>query len=75
MRRRGWESDARLDALIQEDIQRSTGVLEPDQPTEYSHMVAMEKYRHESSGEFTARERHDIRLALGLGPFAPSERP
>lgn len=58
--------DARFDAMIHESILRGTGVLEPDEPTEYSHAVYMENWRKRLYGDFTAAERGEIRRRLGL---------
>lgn len=54
--------DARLDAAIEDMLLRDLGVIEDDQPTEYSHHVHQEAVR----AEFTPAERVSIRVALGL---------
>ena len=63
-------ADDRLDAMIEDMVLRELGVIEPDQPTEYSHFASMEDYEHRASGEFTADERREIRQRLGVGPFS-----
>lgn len=67
--RRYRNDDARLDALIEDMVLREAGVIEGDQPTEYSHYVAMAQFEQEATGEFTPSERMEIRAALGLDPF------
>ena len=56
--------DAWLDAFVHEEIERSTGVLEPDQPTDVSHALHLRAMQ----AKFTPRERRLIRDALGLDP-------
>ena len=62
--------DARLDALIEDWTLRETGMLEPEQPTEYSDYVWRKRFNKQAFGDFTPQERASIRIALGLGPFA-----
>ena len=54
--------DALLEAAIREFIERESGVLEPDQPTAYSH----ERHKERQRAEFTPKERAFIRFTLGL---------
>ena len=67
-------ADAHLDALIHETILRDTGVLEPDEPTAFSHATYMAAWRKRMYGEFTPQERCDIRMLLGLGVEAREAR-
>lgn len=62
--------DARLDAIIHDQALRDLGVLEPDEPTAVSHAVWMDTYRQRARGEFTPKEREQIRALLCLGPFS-----
>jgi hypothetical protein len=61
--------DARFDAACEDANLRELGVIEDDQPTEYSHYAYMERFEREATGDFTPAERIEIRTALGLGPF------
>jgi hypothetical protein len=58
-----------LDARIHDAMLRDAGVIEPDEPTEVSHALWMERYDREARGDFTPAEREKIRAFLGLGPF------
>lgn len=69
---RGYRNEeARWDAFIEDWTLRELGVIEPDQPTEYSHYAWMQQYEKAARGDFTPEEREKIRAHLGLGPFAP----
>jgi hypothetical protein len=61
--------EARFDAAIEDWTLREAGVIEPDQPTEYSDYVWRKQWNERNFGEFTAEERGAIRMALGLGTF------
>lgn len=68
--------EARLDALVADSELRAAGVVEADEPTEYSHAAWMRNYYKAARGDFTPVEREQIRMHLGLDPFvapAPSE--
>lgn len=67
---RNRREDAQLDAAVHDAVLRHTGVVEPDEPTAYSHAYWMANFRIRSEGEFTPAERREIRALLGLGPFA-----
>lgn len=62
----GKWTDAELDAIWHDAHLRDLGVIEDDEPTAVSHALWMAAYRERACGEFTAEERHRIRLALGL---------
>ena len=62
--------DARLDALIEDWTLREVGLLEPDQPTEYSDYILRKAFNEQAFGDFTPQERAAIRATVGLGPFA-----
>jgi hypothetical protein len=64
--------EARFDAAIEDWTLRELGVIEDDQPTEYSHDVYMRDYVERAAGDFTPEERQAIRAHLGLGPFEVS---
>ena len=69
---RGYRTDdLRLDALVEDWILRETGLIEPDQPTQYSDYVWRKAFNEQAFGDFTPQERCAIRAAVGLGPFAP----
>ena len=59
----------RFDAMIADSEMRAAGVIEDDEPTEYSHDAWMRSYYERMRGEFTPAEREQIRAALGLGLF------
>ncbi len=59
-----------MDARIADDELRTAGVIEPDEPTEYSHDAYMRGLQTAATQEFTATERAVIRAHLGLEPFA-----
>lgn len=59
--------DERFDAAVEDHTLREAGVIEDDQPTDYSHYAWMADYEKRMTGEFTPDERYQIRLALGLG--------
>lgn len=67
--RRYRTDDDRLDALIEDTVLRELGVIEDDEPTEYSHYAYMERLERDATGDFTPAERMAIRLALGMSPF------
>lgn len=67
--RRYRTDDARFDAAYEDATLREWGVIEDDEPTEYSHYVYMERFEREATGDFTPAERMKIRASLGLGPF------
>ncbi len=67
--RRYRTDDDRFDAHIEDVELREAGVIEDDEPTEYSHYVYMERFEREATGDFTSDERLAIRTQLGLGPF------
>lgn len=69
----GRRDDARFDAAIHDRILRDTGVVEEDEPTEYSHWAYMQSFHERAEGEFTRSERREIRVRLGLGPFVTEE--
>lgn len=71
--RRYRTDDLRFDAAAHDEVLRSTGVIEDDEPTEYSHYVYMAWFEREAAGEFTPAERLAIRAHLALGPFAVQE--
>ena len=74
MRARGYRSeDARFDAMVEDWTLRETGVVEPDEPTAYSHWAWTQQYEKAAQGEFSPAEREAIRARLGLGPFAGDE--
>jgi hypothetical protein len=56
----------RLDALVADSELRAAGVIEDDQPTEFSHDAFMRVYEERAFGEFKPEERWAIRSALGL---------
>lgn len=68
--RRYRTDDDRLDAMIQDTVLRGAGIVEDDEPSEYSHYAHMERLEREATGDFTGAERMEIRAALGIGPFA-----
>jgi hypothetical protein len=61
--------DAMFDAAAEDWTLREHGVIEDDQPTDYSHRVWMAQWETQMYGAFTPEERGEIRAALGLGPF------
>lgn len=66
----GYASDeARFDAAAEDWTLREHGVIEDEEPTDYSHRVWMARWESQMYGEFSPRERGAIRTALGLGPF------
>lgn len=71
--RRYKNEEARFDAYIEDTVLRAAGVVEDDEPTEYSHFAYMQRFEREATGEFTAEERHAIRLAIGLGPYCATD--
>ena len=73
--RRYRTDDARLDALVEDTVLREAGVIEDDEPTEYSHYAYMENFEREATGDFTPSERMRIRAHIGLGPFNVEARP
>jgi hypothetical protein len=64
-----YKDDARLDAMIHDATLRHLGIVEPDEPTPWSHRRWMEQYAERARGEFSPAEREQIRAHLGLGPF------
>lgn len=71
--RRYRTSDAEFDAAVEDCELRAAGVIEDDEPSEYSHFAYMRQFEHEATGDFTPAERMKIRAQLGLGPFARGE--
>lgn len=71
--RRYKNEEARFDAMIQDTVLRSAGVIEDDEPSEYSHFAYMQQFEREVTGDFTPEERHAIRVHLGLGPYATTD--
>jgi len=63
----------RLDAMVADFEQRAAGVIEDDQPTEYSHDAYMRAWDEQMFGEFTPEERYALRLLLGS--YMPCEVP
>lgn len=61
--------EERFSAHISDSELRAAGVIESDEPTEYSHDAYMRSYLARAEGEFTPDERQTIRALLGLGPF------
>lgn len=64
--------DLRFDAAMEDAVLRDAGVIEDDEPTEYSHYAYMEHFERQATGDFTPAERMEIRASLGLGPFGAS---
>lgn len=64
--------EARFDAAVEDAELRAAGVIEDDQPTEFSHDAYMREWDSRAFGEFTPEERCAIRAHLGLGPFVAS---
>ena len=54
--------DAALECFIEDYMLRSLGLLDPDQPTRWSHL----EYRRRMQADFTPTERSLIRESLGL---------
>lgn len=67
--RRYRDRDARLDAMIADFELRAAGVIEDDEPSEYSHYAYMHRLEREATAEFTPAERAEIRTRFGLAPF------
>lgn len=63
----------RFDAMVADTELRSAGIVEDDEPTEYSHDAWMRSYYERMRG-FTPAEREQIRVALGLGTFGDAAR-
>jgi hypothetical protein len=53
--------------MIEDFTLRGLGVVEDDEPTEYSHDAWMRAWDKRTFGEFTPEERAAIRLHLGIG--------
>jgi hypothetical protein len=62
----------RLDASIADSELRAAGVIEDDEPTEYSHDAYMRAYDQRAFGEFTPEERFALRSFAGLLAASPS---
>ena len=52
--------DVTLELAIEDHVLRNLGLLDPDQPTRWSHL----QYQQRLHAEFTPSERALIRLAL-----------
>lgn len=62
-----------FDAAAEDYTLRAAGVIEDDEPSEYSHFVYMRQFERDATGDFTPAERMTIRAHLGLGPFGTAE--
>ena len=58
--------EARWDAMVEYHTLRELGLLDPEQPTRYGHLIEKERIYH-LGDEFTREERREIREYLGLG--------
>jgi hypothetical protein len=64
---------ARLDAMVEDYTLREIGVIEDDEPSEYSHDRWMVAWDKRAFGDFLPEERAAIRAHLGIGPFGDHE--
>ena len=71
--RRYRNENARMDAAAEDYTLRAAGVIEDDEPTEYSHYAHMVKFEREATGEFSKEERMQIRSSLGMTPFGAGD--